>query len=235
LAAALSTPGEAAAESPECVDLLYFERPPYYQLDVQGQVTGLVAGPAARAFRKAGICYHWLKLPANRHLPRIRKNPQQPVCAVGWFQNSERKKFAQFSLPLYQDKPQVAVARKAAGLKKYYPFAADLLRQKNLVLGLRKGFSYGAHLDAAIARWQPPLYESSRAVSGLLQMLVHRRIDYVFMAREEADYLLRGDASQRLNTIVLGDMPWGNRRYLLCSKNLAESVMTRLNAAIGGE
>ncbi len=215
----------------DCVDLLYFLRPPYYQVDAQGKVGGLVAGQAARIFRQAGICYHWHELPANRHLRWIRET-HRPACAVGWFKNRAREQFAQFSLPIYQDQPLVVVSRRDSGLKKYYPAAANLLRQKSLTLGLPKGFSYGPYLDAEIVHWQTPTYETNRPISGLLEMLERKRFDYVFMAQEEADYLQHNTTEPKLVSILIGDLPKGNQRYLLCSKNLDAGSLDKLNAEI---
>jgi len=214
-----------------CLELLYFERPPYYQALPGGAVGGLVASRAAAALEAAGVCYRWRALPAKRHLAEIERN-EQAACAVGWFRTAERERYARFSAPLYRDRPLVAVAARAAGLKERYRSAAELLAQGNRVLGLRAGFSYGEELDAAIARIAPRTYTTAKPVVHLLQMLERGRVDFVFMAREEADYLLARGEHPGLMLISFADLPAGNTRHLLCSRRTPEAVLERIDAAI---
>jgi len=212
----------------DCIDLLYFERPPYYRREASGQVGGLVGGRVRDAFDAAGICYRWVRLPANRHLARVR-GAHTPVCAVGWFKTPERERFAKFSAPIYQDRSIIALARVAAGLKEHYGSVAELLKRRDWVLGRRAGFSYGARLDAEIASWKPRIYTSTRTDRALIEMLRRKRIDYVFMAREEADLLLRQNA-QGVVRIAFDDLSPGNRRYLLCARAVSDRRLAALDA-----
>jgi len=57
---------------------------------------------------------------------------------------------------------------------------------------------------------------------------------YMFLAPEEADAAIVAacfDESQ-FKRITFADMPIGEYRHLMCSKNVPDSVINRLNAAI---
>ncbi len=221
----------AAAHTADCVDLLYFERPPYYQSAPDGSVGGLVATRVAEVVARAGVCARWRLMPANRHLREVERD-RRPLCAVGWFRNPERERIGRFSAPLYRDRPLVAVARAGAGLKSHYPSADELLSRRDLILGVRAGFSYGAALDHAIETLGPRRYASTQSVAEQLAMVARGRVDYIFMGREEADHLLADPRWAMLRRVTFGDLPEGNRRYLLCSRRVPAAWLRAVDAEI---
>ena len=109
----LSLPSRQSSTNPQPVnDLItihYHERSPYYVTGPLG-VYGLCSDPAKLAFKKAGIPFRWEKTPAKRQLDIIKNNRSRD-CLLGWFKNSEREKFAKYSLYIYMDKPAIALAR----------------------------------------------------------------------------------------------------------------------------
>ncbi|WP_196215406.1 transporter substrate-binding domain-containing protein [Piscirickettsia salmonis] len=91
--------------------MLYNERPPYLKTESKQQVLGLTGALITQAFKAANLPLHWKKAPAKRHLLLIKKNAE-PLCAAGWFKNSQREKYAQYTLPIYQDRPTELITRK---------------------------------------------------------------------------------------------------------------------------
>ena len=59
----------------------------------------------------------------------------------------EREKFAKFSTPVYQDRPQVIVMRADNSHRINHPTLAALFADKNLKLGAKLGYSYGSFVD----------------------------------------------------------------------------------------
>lgn len=106
IAVVFSSGTTALAQS---IAVAYSPRPPYYVVDAGG-VGGLVAGPAARAFESAKIDVTWRKLPFKRQLKVIEAN-REPICAVGWFKNPAREKFAKFTDFIYRNRPLMALTR----------------------------------------------------------------------------------------------------------------------------
>lgn len=216
----------------DLITIHYHERRPYY-MSYQGDIQGLVANPVNLIFEKTDIDFQWVKTPAKRQLDIIRAN-NSATCAAGWFKNSERETFAKFTLPLYQDKPFVGVARADNSLLKDLEILDDVFRESRLRLLLKSGYSYGDFIDKKIQEFNPWQVKTTGDNPALLQMLIDHRADYFFMTEEEAyDLLLLGGLSQGVFKIVrFKDMPKGNLRYLICSNKIPDHVMKSINAAI---
>ncbi|GAF72998.1 unnamed protein product [marine sediment metagenome] len=91
------------------INIHYNERVPYLKT-ASGGVEGFTGTPATLAFKKAGITYKWKKTPPKRQMLILKRN-QGCDCLVGWFKNPDREKFAKYTHHIYQDKPQIALAR----------------------------------------------------------------------------------------------------------------------------
>jgi hypothetical protein len=65
-------------------------------------------------------------------------------------------------------------------------------------------------------------------------MLHTRRVDYFFIAEEEAHVLLShsGLPASDFKTITFSDMPGGNCRYILFSRRVEASTIDRLDRVI---
>jgi hypothetical protein len=91
------------------ITLHYNERPPYLVTTERG-VGGLTGDPATIAFERSNIPFQWNQTPSKRQIYLLQQNRGRD-CLVGWFKNMEREEFAKFTLPIYRDKPQIALAR----------------------------------------------------------------------------------------------------------------------------
>lgn len=224
---------QRVSEAEDAFDLRahYHHRPPYYAETPEG-VTGLCATPVARALEAAGISFHWTKTPPKRQLHLLRQNPAQD-CIVGWYKTSEREKFARYSTVIYQDKPGIAMVRSGDKRIPEVCTVAELLSLPDIIMLSRSGYSYGALVDSALARINPRRIASGVDSSELLSILYTRRADFIFIAPEEADYLLERTELPRhaFRHLTLTDMPPGNKRYVMFSQAVPTEIVDRFNAA----
>ncbi|HJV00750.1 MAG TPA: transporter substrate-binding domain-containing protein [Burkholderiaceae bacterium] len=230
LGLALAGPAAATAN----ITLFYNERPPYLIAAPDGSVSGLTGTPAGRAFAAAGIPFMWAKTPTNRQLASIKQNKAME-CAVGWFKNPEREQFAQFTKAIYRDRPAVALANKGFQVSQYDTLERVLATRGIRVL-LKENFSYGPFIDNNIARFMPHLTHTTAENALMVEMIRKGRADLMFMAEEEAEFMLANATatagSGDFYLLRFSDMPAGEKRYIMCSKQVPDEIIGRLNRAI---
>ncbi|MCH8622467.1 transporter substrate-binding domain-containing protein [Undibacterium sp. TS12] len=210
----------------------YNERPPYLISNADGSVSGLTATPVARAFKNAHIDYVWEKEPTNRQLQNIRES-LGPYCGVGWFKNPEREKFAKFTKPIYRDQASILVANtdfKAPGNN----LLTDILNRRDIRILVKSQYSYGQYIDALISKMKPTLVQTTAENISMIRMIMANRADFMFISEEEAAYSIEqaGFAPNELQLIHVRDMPEGEKRYLMCNKNVPDEVIEKLNQFI---
>ena len=234
LAGGLLSPVGLCAQTEAPVTLHYSERPPYQYTAADGRPAGLLIRLTAKVFDKAAIAVQWRSQPYNRSLMIIQANTGDD-CSVGWFRTAEREAFAQFTLPIYRDRPQVALVRAdfpvVAGLS-----AAELLADPAARLLLKQSFVYGPYLDALIAkRPADSIQRVSVEVPTMLMMVRARRADVLILSVEEVEfYALQPDfPMQDFQVISFDDVPQGELRYLMCSQQVSPRLIKRINQAIG--
>ena len=210
----------------------YHERHPYYISQGKG-VGGIIGDRITFVFEQAGIPLAWQKTPAKRQLDIIKKNSGREGAA-GWFKTPKRETFAKFSRPIYQDKPTIALARADQELIQSGLPLADTLVNRRLRLLRKDGYAYGGFIDNLLDRIRPNQTVTFADNVSMLKMIHTRRVDYLFIAEEEADDLLTetGLPSSDFKKIAFTDMPQGNRRYILFSRQVEDSTIGRLNRVI---
>jgi uncharacterized protein (TIGR02285 family) len=221
-----------SAQSP--IQLYYYERAPYAVKDNQGEVIGLCATPAARAFKKAGIPFQWKSMPFKRQLVTIKHNKRM-ACGIGWFKNPERETFARFTDAIYQDKPAITISRKGNQALARHNDLHTLFKDKNVKLLVKDGFSYGAYIDGLIKKYDPEVVVVATSTNiQMLQMVLAGRADYYFTSKEEAEHIIRnaGYSVSKFQLQHYSDMPAGNRRYITCSRQVSPEIIDLLNRAL---
>lgn len=214
--------------------LLYFhQRPPYSWLDDSSNVVGVVAEPVEAAMRAAGVAFTWAALPSARQMEMVKRD-EALACGLGWFKRPERLEFARFSAPVYRDRRMVIIARNTDARFIGAPSIDTLFRDGALTLLTKVGYSYGAAMDAKIAALDPPREVTSTDNRHMLDMIALNRADYMLMAAEEADHLLRGDSdiAAALASYQFEGAPEGEARYLMCSNMVPQALLDRFNAAL---
>lgn len=219
--------GGATAED---IQLYYSERPPYYSAR-NGEVHGLLADVAATALKSAGIPFVWVEMPPTRQF-ELLKRKQAYSCIVGAYITPERVAYARFTRPIYQNRPTIALGRaNDARLAKIEGVEA-LLRDPNLVLLVKKSYSYGAFLDDLIAKLNPRIYMTTVESDTMFRQIGGSRADYMFMAAEEGEYAMTTPEGAELFTYTVPGMPGGSVRYLMCSVAVPESIIERIDASL---
>lgn len=227
------SPATGAVAATEPISVIVLNRPPYYELR-DGKPGGFLLLRSVRHFEAAGLpIREYQTLPPRRILAMIRQNAGR-ICSVGWFRTAERESFARYSEPIHVDRPYIVIAHPesaaAVGAK---GSLLKLMDDPDLRLGLVDGYSYGTYLDALVQARHGPTDTNSQTATHLLKRLADGRIDFALFDREEADALMADNELARpLRSVFLNGMPDGQRRYLICSQQVAESEMQALDAAI---
>jgi uncharacterized protein (TIGR02285 family) len=216
----------------EPVILTFNERIPYIIALSDGSAKGLTATPAANAFRTAGIPFVWKKLPTNRQLAELKMNAGKQ-CAIGWFKNPERMQYFKFTDAIYRDLPTILIARSNFDTQPADTLDSILLHRDVRVL-VKDMFSYGQYIDNLLGMSKSKLVVTTNENTQMVQMIIAGRADFMFASEEEARYLIdqTGSEAYKLRIVRPSDMPQGERRYIICSKQVEDSVIDKLNAAI---
>ncbi len=214
----------------------YFEYPPYYHQLPDGQPAGLIVDLARKIFVGAGVDVRFSFVPAKRILHDMHAN--KPVASLGWFKTPEREEFAQFSLPIYVNRP-VGVLVSRAREAEFRPFESlqALMDSRRFFIGRIGGLSDGPFLDALLATHQDRAVEVTADSVRLLKMLKAGRFDFVLIPPEEMDDLLReaGMAASDFMLLSMRDIPDGNTRYIMYSKAVAPGLVRKIDEVIRAE
>ncbi len=217
----------------EEIQVLYFKRPPYVYVEDNIFLHGLVGTPAKRAFEKAKLPYRLVEIPPKRQLVMIKKNSGK-YCGLGWFKNKKREKFGKFTLPIYKDALSIALA--LSNNNKIHDNASieDLIKNDNLILLVRNGFSYGKYIDEMIKQHHTKLYIVTADNEKILLMLIAGRGDYFLVSYEEAlNLVINSDKPiSDFNFIYPKNNKHGEYRYIFCSKKVSDKEIELLNRAI---
>jgi hypothetical protein len=85
-----------------------------------------------------------------------------------------------------------------------------------------------------LAGLRPTLISTIGENSQMVQMIQANRADLMFLAEEEANYLVEqaGFKLKDFHLVRFADMPPGERRYIMCSKLVPDGIIAKLNKAI---
>jgi len=213
--------------------VVHLEFPPYYYTTSTGQPEGFLLRKTANILRVAGIKPRFQSMPAKRILQLMRS--EEPVCSIGWFRTPQREQYAQFSRPIYRNKPlEVLYLISNEGIWHNRHALADILADRSISLGVLEGYSLGTAVDEAIARTRPGMARVNGDYAQLVRMLAMERFDCILVAPEEKDSLIRvnGLPPDIFASRPLPDIPSGNERHLMFSRGVPADVVERINLAI---
>ena len=222
----------AACPAQPILDVYYFNRPPLYITEAEGRPGGLIIDAARRVFDKAKVEYRFVEFPNKRIVNVIQR--QENACGVGWFKTRERRKFAVFSLPIYQDQPLCLLVNHAKSPRlPAKPTIAQAL-DSGLRLGVLDGFSYGYWADSKIAKHRPPSERVTTQQVNLLRMVAAGRVDFMLISPEEVFWLLskNEDLKGEVVMLKLADAPAGNLRRIMFNRGMDPALVKRIDRAI---
>jgi polar amino acid transport system substrate-binding protein len=232
---AMLFPGAQALAEQEPIILYFLERPPFMMRGVNGTVSGSLAPTALQAFAKADVAYELREASPERQLHELKTNTRR-VCSLGWFVTAERRKFAKFSKSLAQDAPVVGVTNPEFRLAPGTTIATVLAKPEIRVL-IKESTAQGAYLQAQFGSMRAKTVRTAAEFPQMLVMLRSGRADIVFMPKEEAEYYAKhaGYAEGDFNLTQFPDMPPGEHRYLMCSMKVEDTILAKINAALGSK
>jgi hypothetical protein len=173
-----------------------------------------------------------MKMPPKRQLSSIQSNSER-ICGVGWFKSPEREMFARFTNPLYQDQPTAVLIRADIADDFISSTTHDLFTSPDLTLLLKSGYSYGGFIDGKLKKHSPRTVTTTGTTQRMLDMIAKGQADYFFLPTDEAETLLTGtETPQLFRLLELPEMPHGDTRYIMCSKQVTENEIDALNKAM---
>ncbi|WP_417069408.1 substrate-binding periplasmic protein [Niveibacterium terrae] len=225
-ALALSLPSAAQ------ITLHFNERQPY-TFTKDGQLTGLIGSPAITAFKDAKIPFIVRETPFARQIAIIKANTGLD-CGLNWLKNEERESYGKYTAPIYKDKKRIALSSAKNEKLKDGDSIEATLSKKNITLLVKTAYSYGKPLDAAIKKTAPTKVEVTVENLQMLQMIMAGRADLMFIPQEEAESMLAaaGLGPSDVRMINFSNAPEGEIRYVACSKQVPDEIITKFNNAI---
>jgi polar amino acid transport system substrate-binding protein len=214
--------------------MVYRDKPPYSYVE-NGVEKGFLLERTRRVMSRAGIDVKFRELPTKRIFLDIQNN-EQPICSFGWYKIAEREEYARFSLPLLQDRPHVILAGpRSADAVRRYTTLKSLISDRTLALAALDGVSYGAEIDGLIATFPGRVDKTLQSPLQVSKKVAAQRADFMFIDQDDYDYFTETSADFRnagLVRIEYPDMPAGLKRYILCSRQVGDDIMRRINTAI---
>lgn len=222
-----------AASAAEPLLISYIEKPPYYYTDAQGVPRGFLIERIRQVMAEIRLEIRLESRPPNRAVQEL-KTSQEMQCSLGWFKTDDRERFARFTLPLYFDRPLIAVTvpARASDLKKAGGLAG-LLALPGVRVGAVAGYSYGDTVDRQLAALGERT-DRGPSPSSNLAKLVAGRFDLALFNTEDLDYLVSQspELGSSIVRLELPDVPPGKARYLMCSLGVDTALISRVNQAI---
>jgi len=232
LSLSLLMPYLAYADGEYELTINYESRPPYQYL-VNDKLVGAFVTPIDKALQAAGIRTRWEDIPMKRQLQRVKANIE-PVCLVGRYKNPEREAYSVYSKPYYRDAPHLVLARSDNPKLKNMNSFQDLLNSPALSLQIKAGYTYGTALDEMIAHAKLRVDVPTTENETILRKIYSRHGDMMLIEEPEANWLILHLKLSRDDFVMLNfpDMPAGELRYLMCSKNVDPQLLEKINALL---
>lgn len=220
--------GSAAAVTPT-ISLHYNPRVPY-EYEQDGHLSGVLVGPVTEAFRAAGVPFRWVSTPALRQFAVIQANSGHD-CSVGRYKTSDREAYAQFSVPFYRNRSDVALSRRDQKKMAEFTSLEKLVQDPDLRFLVKEGYSYGSVIQEWIkVRSKPPRGTTGENVS-MLREVFFGQADFFLLSEEEAEALIAHVdlPKEQLQIHHFADAPAGGLRYLMCSRKVPADVLQKIN------
>jgi hypothetical protein len=219
------------AQAPQPLTLMYNRHAAYHEQSPNGQVEGLLATPVAGALARAHVAFRWQEIPVARQRAILEGN-LEPACVLGALKTPERERIGKFSHPLYQAQPIVALSLANNPLLNNGRTLQHTLRQPQIRLLAKEGYTFGSYVTAALAQNPVQTVSTNTEVPNMVGMLVHQRADFFFLAEDAFPPLIQksGYKPELFKITRFTDMPAGNPRYLWCTEQVPDAMLSRLNA-----
>ena len=232
----------------EHLTIHYQEREPYF---INDKVTkkvgdGVLYHLTKKILEDANISFDFNELPTVRTFFLMKENKEK-ICISYTTYDSARIEFAQYSLPFFQGKPEVVIYRKNDLRFSKYKTIKEILKDNNLILLVKRGYTYGNYIDKIlleIKKYDRNKFEQDVLFNKInitymdnitmLKQITLGRADYMIMGMTEYQYL-KDNYKENFENIrykYIADLPGGLKRFFLCSKNVDKKTMNKINQSI---
>lgn len=212
----------------------YLEHPPYSFTGDDGQPAGFLVERTRLILSRSGLQTRWIAMPANRITESFRQQDRL-WCSIGWYETPERHEWAKFSSPIHRDKAMVVLTVPRWAERIQQLGSIDKLFQDSTLTWLRlPNASYGPEIDRKAHELKPSTTTPTTSAKEALQMLVQGRGHYMLVGADDLETRLKaaGLDTAAVVAVPMADMPPGNLRYLIFSRNVPDALIERINTAI---
>jgi uncharacterized protein (TIGR02285 family) len=218
--------------APQQLTVSWRDKPPYHYTEA-GVGKGFLLERSQQVFQAAGIPARFVNEPQKRIWANFQHGATN-YCSISWYKLPEREALAQYSQPFHEDQPHtILAAPDMAARVKSHASVESLLADPELSLGVVAGVSYGPVLDLMIKASKNHVMSRTVETTLMMRMLNAGRASYMFVDREDLDYFRQNEKTRQVAVqIDLPGMPAGLRRHIVCSKDVPQETMDKLNKAI---
>jgi uncharacterized protein (TIGR02285 family) len=222
----------AAWSAPPAITVAWRDKPPYHYIE-NGAPKGFLLARAQQVFAAAGLPARFVNEPQKRIWANFQHGATN-YCSISWYRLPEREAVAQYSQPFHEDLPHtVLIAPGMVERVKAHATLAALLADPTLTVGVIEGVSYGPALDPMIKASKNKVMSRTVETTQMMRMLTVGRASYMFVDREDWEFFRdREKASRSLVRYDFPDMPGGIKRHIVCSRDVPQDTMNKLNQAI---
>lgn len=217
--------------APPTLTVAWRDKPPYHYTE-GGVAKGFLLERARQVFKAADIPARFVSEPQKRIWANFRRGASN-YCSISWYKLPEREALAQYSHAFHEDLPHtVLIAPSAVTQVRSHATLESLLADPGLTLGVVDGVSYGPVLDPLINASKNKVMSRTVETTQMLRMLGLGRASFMFADREDWEYYRQRGEKLMAVQYDLPGMPPGLRRHIVCSKDVPQETMDRLNKAI---
>ncbi|MFW5498195.1 MULTISPECIES: substrate-binding periplasmic protein [unclassified Maridesulfovibrio] len=217
----------------EQITVGYIELPPYYYTNDQQKPEGILLHLTKKIMERAGCKCKYMSMPSKRILHTIKKGGL--FASIGWFKTPDREEYANFSLPIYENKPILVLLRRENREQfSKYKTLEELLKKSRYKTGLIAGHSMGGYIDYLLQKHPKSFHALSGTTEQLVRMLHDKRIDFCLLAPVEIAKIIRQSPYKEddFYLMSMSDIIKGNTRHLIFSKDVSNDTISKINAAI---
>lgn len=224
-----SLPLSAQAQT---LTIAWREKPPHQYLE-NGQEKGVLLELAKRVFADSKLKTNFVEEPAKRIWQNFT-NGRKNYCSFGWYKIAEREALVQYSDSFYKDPPHtLLVANTSLTQVRTHKNLKSLFADPSLSLAIVDGVSYGTQLDQLFLSAKNKIIRSSAAPMIMVRMVNANRASMMLIDREDWRYLSSKDEQlSELTQVDVDGMPAGLDRYIVCSKDISPTIMSKINSAL---
>jgi polar amino acid transport system substrate-binding protein len=222
----------AGAAAVEPITVAWREKPPYHYTD-NGVEKGFLLDRGKLIFKKAEVAAHFVEEPTKRIWANIQSGKPN-YCSLGRYQQNQRDAMVQYSLAMHVDPPQ-AIVVSPIDLDKVraHKTLASLLADPKLSVGLIDGVSYGPRFDGLLAKAGAERVLRTVDSVSMMRMVAVGRVSYTLADRFGWEYAREHDpVLAQARVVEFPDAQGGMTRHIMCSKDVPEATMRKLNRVI---